>query len=68
MAKFLNLSSYFDRFITGCFTVSTGTMVIDRHVVTVLGHPYSTHGTKLWIRNVDDRATDLHETNLELRY
>lgn len=43
-------------------------MVFDRYIVTVLGHPYSAHGSKLRIRNVDDRATDIHETNLELRH
>lgn len=48
------------------FTVSTRTMDFDRYFATVLGYPDSAHGPELRIRDVDDSAADLHETDSTL--
>lgn len=48
------------------FTVSTRTMDFDHYLATVLGYPDSAHGPKLRIRDVDDTAADLHETDSTL--
>ena len=41
-------------------------MDFDRYFATVLGYPDSAHGPELRIRDVDDSAADLHETDSTL--
>jgi len=43
-------------------------MEVHRNFAAILGYLDGTHGSELWIRNVDDSASDIYETNSSLQY
>jgi len=48
--------------------VASGAMEVHRNFAAILGYLDGTHGSELWIRNVDDSASDIYETNSSLQY
>lgn len=46
--------------------VTTSAILENNEILAVLRHSLRTHGPKLWLRNTDDRTTDLYETSASI--
>lgn len=56
------LNSFFFYF----YPVTASAIFENNEIVTILCHFIRTHGPKLWLRNIDDRAANLYETSASI--
>lgn len=53
-------------FLLRISVVTASAILENNEIPTILRHFIRTHGPKLWLRNVDDRAANLYETSASL--